>query len=86
MTGANGVGKSSLLRALRPHLPDAAYLDQLDEPFRQELTAFEALRAAVPSYADETEAALTAYGLTSSDWTRPAARLSVGQVRRRVGG
>jgi len=86
VTGANGVGKSSLLRALRLHLPDAAYLDQLDEPFRQELTAFEALRAAVPSYADETEAALTAYGLTSSDWTLPAARLSVGQARRRVGG
>ncbi|MBK8734061.1 MAG: ABC-F family ATP-binding cassette domain-containing protein [Actinomycetales bacterium] len=86
VTGANGVGKSSLLRALRPHLPDSAYLDQLDVLFPPEITAFEALRDAVPAYAHETEATLTAYGLTAADWTRPASRLSVGQARRRVGG
>ena len=82
VTGANGVGKSSLLRALCAQVPGMAYLDQLDEPFPAEVTAFDALRAAVPAYADETEATLAAYGLTAVDWTRPAARLSVGQARR----
>ncbi len=82
VTGVNGVGKSSLLRALCAQVPGTAYLAQLDEPFPEEVTAFDALRAAVPAYADETEATLTAYGLTASDWTRPAARLSVGQARR----
>ena len=82
VTGANGVGKSALLRALRPHLPDAAYLEQVDAPFPSDLTAFEVLRRAVPAYADETEATLTAYGMTESDWTRPARLLSVGQARR----
>ena len=82
VTGANGVGKSSLLRALCAQVPGMAYLEQLDEPFPAEVTAFDALRAAVPAYADETEATLAAYGLTAVDWTRPAARLSVGQARR----
>ncbi len=82
LTGANGSGKTSLLRALRPHVPGTVLLDQHDGLPRNAGTAVEVLRSAVPMYAADAEELLAAYGFDEGDWSRPVSRLSPGQVRR----
>ncbi|HRW18552.1 MAG TPA: ATP-binding cassette domain-containing protein [Dermatophilaceae bacterium] len=82
LQGQNGVGKSRLIEALRPHLRDAVVLSQTDDDLPGERTAIDSLRAAVPMYVDEAEALLAAYGLDETAWSRPVRRLSVGQRRR----
>ncbi len=82
LTGANGIGKSSLLAAVHERLPDAVLLRQEHELGHDDRSALDGFRASRPGYVDEAERLLAAYGLDAATWTRPLRRLSAGQRQR----
>ncbi|MGN6636141.1 MAG: ABC-F family ATP-binding cassette domain-containing protein [Oryzihumus sp.] len=82
LSGANGAGKTSLLRALTPLLRDAAVLPQTHEHLPTGISALELFRRAVPMYFEEAEEVLEGFLFDAHDRERAVGDLSVGQVRR----
>ena len=82
LSGANGAGKTSLLRALTPLLCDAAVLPQTHEHLPTGITALELFRREVPMYLEEAEEVLEGFLFDAHDRERAVGDLSVGQVRR----
>ncbi|GAA1234192.1 ABC-F family ATP-binding cassette domain-containing protein [Oryzihumus leptocrescens] len=82
LSGANGAGKTSLLRALTPLLRDAAVLPQTHEHLPTGISALELFRREVPMYLEEAEAVLEGFLFDAHDRERAVGDLSVGQVRR----
>jgi ATP-binding cassette subfamily F protein 3 len=95
MIGANGVGKTSLLRALLGELPysggyiewgrnvDISYFDQGDDIFDRNKTALDALWDVYPrEYEHTVRAALGRVGLTGENVFKPVGLLSGGERAR----
>ncbi|HET7661044.1 MAG TPA: ABC-F family ATP-binding cassette domain-containing protein [Oryzihumus sp.] len=82
LSGANGAGKTSLLRALTPLLRDAAVLPQTHEHLPTGISALELFRREVPMYLEEAEEVLEGFLFDAHDRERAVGDLSVGQVRR----
>ena len=82
LSGANGAGKTSLLRVVAPLLEGAAVLPQTHEDLPLGLTALELFRSRVPMYLEEAEEVLEAFLFDAHDRERRVGDLSVGQVRR----
>jgi len=82
LSGDNGVGKSSLLRAVLPSLGGVHMLPQTHEHLPTGVTALDYFRSQVPMYVDQAEAVLEGFLFDGLDRCRELAELSVGQVRR----
>ncbi|MGZ4685841.1 ABC-F family ATP-binding cassette domain-containing protein [Oryzihumus sp.] len=82
LSGANGAGKTSLLRALTPLLRGAAVLPQTHEHLPTGISALELFRREVPMYLEEAEEVLEGFLFDAHDRDRAVGDLSVGQVRR----
>jgi ATPase subunit of ABC transporter with duplicated ATPase domains len=92
LTGANGTGKTTLLRALAGlDAPAAgqvrragpvALLPQTHDELRLPLTALDFFRSRVPVYIDEAEALLRAYLFDDDQQRQLLATLSAGELRR----
>jgi macrolide transport system ATP-binding/permease protein len=92
LTGANGTGKTSLLRVLAGlAAPTAgrvvrdgrvALLPQTHDDLRVATTVLDFFRSRVPVYIDEAEALLRAYLFDDDQQRQPLRTLSAGEVRR----
>jgi ATPase subunit of ABC transporter with duplicated ATPase domains len=82
LSGDNGAGKTSLLRALLPSLGGVHLLPQTHEHLPPDMTALDYFRSEVPLYVDEAEAVLEGFLFDAIDRGRELSELSVGQVRR----
>ena len=92
LTGANGTGKTTLLRALAGlDAPAAgrvrragpvALLPQTHDELRLTMTALDFFRSRVPVYIDEAETLLRAYLFDDDQQRQPLATLSAGELRR----
>jgi ATPase subunit of ABC transporter with duplicated ATPase domains len=82
LSGDNGAGKTSLLRALLPSLGGVHLLPQTHEHLPPDMTAMDYFRSEVPLYVDEAEAVLEGFLFDAIDRGRELSELSVGQVRR----
>jgi len=80
--GANGVGKTSLLRAMMPLLGGVHMLPQTHEHLPPDVTALDYFRSQAVMYVDEAEAVLEGFLFDDLDRGRRLSELSVGQVRR----
>jgi ATPase subunit of ABC transporter with duplicated ATPase domains len=92
LTGANGTGKTTLLRALAGldapaagHVRRAgpvALLPQTHDELRLKTSVLHFFRSRVPVYVDEAEALLRAYLFDDDRQHQPLATLSAGELRR----
>jgi ATPase subunit of ABC transporter with duplicated ATPase domains len=92
LTGANGTGKTTLLRALAGldapaagHVRRAgpvALLPQTHDELRLTMSVLDFFRSRVPVYVDEAEALLRAYLFEDDQQRQPLATLSAGELRR----
>ena len=82
LSGDNGSGKTSLLRAILPSLGGVRMLPQTHDHLPQDVTAVDYFRWAVPMYVDQAEAVLEGFLFDELDRGRELSELSVGQVRR----
>jgi ATPase subunit of ABC transporter with duplicated ATPase domains len=92
LTGANGTGKTTLLRALAGlDTPAAGHvrrggpvslLPQTHDELRLKVTVLDFFRSRVPVYIDEAEALLRAYLFDDGQRRQPLATLSAGELRR----
>jgi ATPase subunit of ABC transporter with duplicated ATPase domains len=82
LSGDNGVGKTSLLRALLPSLGGVQLLPQTQEHLPPDVTALDYFRSQAPMYVDEAESVLEGFLFDVVDRGRALSELSVGQVRR----
>jgi len=82
LTGDNGAGKTSLLRALLPSLGGVHMLPQTHEHLPMDVTALDYLRSEAPMYVEQAEAVLDGFLFDELDRGRKLSELSVGQVRR----
>ena len=82
VSGGNGVGKTSLLQALLPHLDGAGVLPQTQHGLPRDVTAMDFFRAEAPMYLEEAQQVLDGFLIDGPDQRRPLQRLSVGQQRR----
>ena len=92
LTGANGSGKTSLLRVLAGHGEPlagrvdragvVALLPQTHDELRLATSVLDFFRARVPVYVDEAEALLRAYQFDDDVHPRPLGSLSAGEIRR----
>jgi ATPase subunit of ABC transporter with duplicated ATPase domains len=80
--GDNGVGKTSLLRAVLPSLGGVHLLPQTHDHLPLDVTALDYFRSQAPMYVDEAEAVLDGFLFDGLDRERKLRDLSVGQVRR----
>ena len=84
LSGANGAGKTSLLRTVLPLLPqpDVQVLPQTHEHLPARLTALQYFRSRTPMYLEDAEEVLEGFLFDAFDRERQLGELSVGQVRR----
>jgi macrolide transport system ATP-binding/permease protein len=92
LTGANGTGKTTLLRALAGLDEPAAghvrrggpvaLLPQTHDELRLRTSVLDFFRSRVPLYIDEAEALLRAYLFDDDQQRQPLATLSAGELRR----
>jgi len=84
LSGANGAGKTSLLRTVLPLLPqpDVQVLPQTHEHLPARLTALQYFRSRTPMYLEDAEEVLEGFLFDAFDRERPLGELSIGQVRR----
>jgi ATPase subunit of ABC transporter with duplicated ATPase domains len=80
--GDNGVGKTSLLRAVLLSLGGVHLLPQTHDHLPPDVTALDYFRSQAPMYVDEAEAVLDGFLFDGHDRERKLRDLSVGQVRR----
>ncbi len=82
LSGCNGSGKTSLLRALQPRLRDALVLPQTHDELPASATTLGYFRSQVPMYEMDAEEVLRGFLFEDTDLRRRIGELSVGQVRR----
>ncbi|AEV85194.1 ABC transporter ATP-binding protein [Actinoplanes sp. SE50] len=82
ITGRNGTGKTTLLRAIAAGHPDVAVLPQTTDHLRTDTTVLDHFRAHVPVYADDAERLLTGHQFDPDQWTARLRDLSAGELRR----
>ncbi|GAA1655516.1 ABC-F family ATP-binding cassette domain-containing protein [Actinoplanes couchii] len=83
ITGRNGAGKTSLLRAIAAgHSDEVAVLPQTDDGLRDATTVMDFFRARVPVYADDAEKLLHGHQFDDDQWDSPVKDLSSGELRR----
>jgi ATPase subunit of ABC transporter with duplicated ATPase domains len=82
LSGDNGTGKTSLLRAILPSLGGVQMLPQTHDHLPRGVTTLEYFRWAIPMYVDQAEAVLEGFLFDELDRAHELSELSVGQVRR----
>ncbi|MER7417069.1 ABC-F family ATP-binding cassette domain-containing protein [Micromonospora peucetia] len=87
LTGANGTGKTTLLRALasdhdRVAGEVVAVLPQTHDALRTDVTVRDFFRSRVPVYVDDAERLLDAHLFGADQWDAPLRLLSAGELRR----
>ncbi len=82
LSGRNGAGKTSLLRALEPHLRAAVVLPQTHQHLPAAATTLEYFRSQVPMYEPDAEEVLRGFLFDDLELLRRIGGLSVGQLRR----
>ncbi|MGK5681502.1 ABC-F family ATP-binding cassette domain-containing protein [Actinoplanes sp. URMC 104] len=80
VTGRNGAGKTSLLRALQG--ADTAVLPQTTDGLRTGVSVMEFFRSRVPVYVDDAETLLRGHQFGPDQWGVPVRTLSAGELRR----
>ena len=81
LSGDNGSGKTSLLRAMLHSLPGVHMLQQTHEDLPMDVTALDYFRSVAPMYVDQAEVVLEGFLFDELDRGRKLSELSVGQVR-----
>jgi ATPase subunit of ABC transporter with duplicated ATPase domains len=87
LSGRNGVGKTTLLRALSDQTygsVPAHLLPQTHDELRTSGSVVDFFRSQVPVYIDEAEALLQAYLFGPETWAAPLRSLSAGELRRLI--
>ena len=92
VSGPNGTGKTTLLRALAGQLAPAAgaviaarplaVLDQAQHAMPQHMPVLDYFRSLVPVYAQDAEQLLDGYLFGPDQWAAPLRTLSAGELRR----
>jgi len=82
ISGDNGAGKTSLLRAMLPSLGGVQMLPQTHEHLPMDVSALDYFRSVAPMYVDRAEAVLEGFLFDELDRGHKLSELSVGQVRR----